>query len=69
MRRCLLAVLCIVALGLVFTPCAMSKEKPIKIGLNAPITGDIPKVGEGSKFAAKPLAGWKSAGKNIQSNW
>jgi branched-chain amino acid transport system substrate-binding protein len=42
-----------VALGLVFTPCALSKEKPIKIGLNAPITGDIPKVGEGSKFAAK----------------
>jgi len=53
MRRCLLAVMCLVALGLVFTPCAMSKEKPIKIGLNAPITGDIPKVGEGSKFAAQ----------------
>ena len=53
MRKCLLAVVCLVALGLVFTPCVMSKEKPIKIGLNAPITGDIPKVGEGSKFAAK----------------
>ena len=53
MRKCLLVVMCIVALGLVFTPCAFSEEKPIKIGLNAPITGDIPKVGEGSKFAAQ----------------
>ncbi|MDE0355401.1 MAG: ABC transporter substrate-binding protein, partial [Deltaproteobacteria bacterium] len=25
----------------------------IKIGLNVPLTGDIPKVGEGSKFAAE----------------
>jgi len=63
MRKCLLAVVCLVALGLVFTPCAMSKEKPIKIGLNAPITGDIPKVGEGSKFAAQMwLADNKAAG-------
>ncbi len=63
MRKCLVAVMCIVALGLVFTPCALSKEKPIKIGLNAPITGDIPKVGEGSKFAAQMwLADIKEAG-------
>ncbi len=53
MRKCLLVVVCMVAVGLVFTPCAISAEKPIKIGLNAPITGDIPKVGEGSKFAAQ----------------
>ena len=25
----------------------------IRIGLNAPLTGDIPKVGEGSKYAAQ----------------
>ena len=25
----------------------------IKIGINAPLTGDIPKVGEGTKFAAQ----------------
>ena len=25
----------------------------IKVGLNIPLTGDIPKVGEGSKFAAQ----------------
>jgi branched-chain amino acid transport system substrate-binding protein len=29
------------------------KTPVIRIGLNAPITGDIPKVGEGSKFAAQ----------------
>jgi branched-chain amino acid transport system substrate-binding protein len=27
-------------------------QKPIKIGINAELTGDIPKVGEGTKFAA-----------------
>jgi branched-chain amino acid transport system substrate-binding protein len=27
-------------------------QKPIKIGVNAELTGDIPKVGEGTKFAA-----------------
>ncbi len=30
-----------------------SRTKAIKVGLNVPITGDIPKVGEGSKFAAQ----------------
>jgi branched-chain amino acid transport system substrate-binding protein len=39
--------------GLIFSPCAGAKMKSIKIGINAPITGDIPKVGEGSKFAAQ----------------
>jgi len=35
----------------------------IKIGINAPITGDIPKVGEGSKFAAEMwLADIEAAG-------
>ncbi len=32
---------------------ARSRATIIKIGLNAPITGDIPKVGEGSKYAAQ----------------
>jgi len=45
-------VACLVA-GLVFTPCVWSKTKTIKVGINAPITGDIPKVGEGTKFAAQ----------------
>jgi branched-chain amino acid transport system substrate-binding protein len=30
-----------------------SRGKSIKIGLNVPITGDIPKVGEGSKFTSE----------------
>jgi hypothetical protein len=38
---------------LVFAPSIWSRSKTIKIGLNAPMTGDIPKVGEGSKFAAQ----------------
>jgi branched-chain amino acid transport system substrate-binding protein len=33
--------------------CAPAAPEVIKIGINAPLTGDIPKVGEGSKFAAE----------------
>ena len=44
--------LCIV-IGVVFLACGPQAPKTIKVGLNAPITGDIPKVGEGSKFAAQ----------------
>ena len=32
---------------------ACAQEETIKIGINAPMTGDIPKVGEGTKFAAE----------------
>jgi branched-chain amino acid transport system substrate-binding protein len=48
----------IMALGLTIllafavTTCS-KRQKAIKIGINAPITGDIPKVGEGTKFAAQ----------------
>jgi branched-chain amino acid transport system substrate-binding protein len=35
------------------TPSALFATDTIKIGINAPITGDIPKVGEGTKFAAQ----------------
>jgi len=53
MRRGLsFMVLCLVV-GLIFSPCVWSKTKTIKVGINAPMTGDIPKVGEGSKFAAQ----------------
>lgn len=44
---CLVAVLCV-------SP-AQSADKTIKVGFNIPLTGDIPKVGEGSKFAAEML--------------
>jgi branched-chain amino acid transport system substrate-binding protein len=48
----------IMALGLTIllafavTTCS-KRQKAVKIGINAPITGDIPKVGEGTKFAAQ----------------
>ncbi|MFH2058716.1 MAG: ABC transporter substrate-binding protein [Pseudomonadota bacterium] len=54
MRKIASLVLVAVALAMVFTPSAFSKrETIIKIGINAPMTGDIPKVGEGSKYAAE----------------
>jgi branched-chain amino acid transport system substrate-binding protein len=33
--------------------CAGAAPTTIKIGINAPLTGDIPKVGEGTKYAAQ----------------
>ena len=33
--------------------CGKKRQATIKIGINAPITGDIPKVGEGTRFAAQ----------------
>ncbi|XOF34841.1 MAG: ABC transporter substrate-binding protein [Candidatus Electrothrix sp. YB6] len=49
----LIAALC--ALTLCFSTAAWSfgRKKVIKVGLNVPMTGDIPKVGEGSKYAAE----------------
>ena len=41
----------VMAIGL--NSCSKKREQVIKVGINAPITGDIPKVGEGSKFAAQ----------------
>jgi branched-chain amino acid transport system substrate-binding protein len=40
------------ALVIALSACTPATET-IKIGVNAPITGDIPKVGEGTKFAAE----------------
>ena len=52
MKKILLfQVLCLVTV-LLFSPSVWGKASTIKIGVNAPITGDIPKVGEGTKFAA-----------------
>ena len=53
MRKALIFILCVLMAGLVFSPCAWGRDKPIKIGINAPMTGDIPKVGEGSKFTGQ----------------
>ena len=35
------------------TACGGAAPETIKIGINAPMTGDIPKVGEGTKYAAE----------------
>jgi branched-chain amino acid transport system substrate-binding protein len=51
-KRLVFVVACLV-ICLVFAPSIWSRSKTIKIGINAPMTGDIPKVGEGSKFAAQ----------------
>ncbi len=54
MKRHLITVLaCVVWVTLLGLGCKAKVEEPIKIGINAPITGDIPKVGEGTKFAAQ----------------
>ncbi|MBW1607160.1 MAG: ABC transporter substrate-binding protein [Deltaproteobacteria bacterium] len=53
MRKGLFFIVSCLVVGLIFTSCDSGKVKTIKIGINAPMTGDIPKVGEGSKFAAE----------------
>ncbi|MGB8719019.1 MAG: ABC transporter substrate-binding protein [Desulfobacterales bacterium] len=53
MRKSFVAVGVALAVVLAFSPFAWSAAKSIKVGINAPITGDIPKVGEGTKFAAQ----------------
>jgi branched-chain amino acid transport system substrate-binding protein len=53
MRKGFVAVGVALAVMLAFSPLAWSTVKSIKVGINAPITGDIPKVGEGTKFAAQ----------------
>jgi len=54
MRKLTMALVMVLAVVLAFSTSAWSaRQKVIKIGINAPITGDIPKVGEGSKYAAQ----------------
>jgi branched-chain amino acid transport system substrate-binding protein len=63
MKKLSTVLLAWVLLALVFAPDAWCRRNVIKIGINAPITGDIPKVGEGTKFAAQMwLADIKAAG-------
>ncbi len=53
MKKITCLVLVSFAFAMVFSTSAFSARKTIiKIGINAPMTGDIPKVGEGSKYAA-----------------
>lgn len=48
-----IGIACCLVVGLVLFACGPKAPTTIKIGINAPITGDIPKVGEGTKFAAQ----------------
>ena len=53
MRKRFLSAAVLVMLTLIVSPFAWGKT--VKIGFNIPLTGDIPKVGEESKFAAEML--------------
>lgn len=63
-RDHLLTLFALVLVGaLLLGACGPAAPDTIKIGINAPITGDIPKVGEGTKFAAQMwLADIEAAG-------
>jgi branched-chain amino acid transport system substrate-binding protein len=53
MRKSWVFIISCIVISLFFIPSAWCKTKAIKIGINAPMTGDIPKVGEGTKYAAE----------------
>jgi len=53
MRKSVVLLISVLLVSLAFSPIAVARVQTIKIGINAPITGDIPKVGEGSKYAAR----------------
>jgi len=44
---------CLLVAIVAFSLSGWAQAETIKIGINAPLTGDIPKVGEGTKFAAQ----------------
>jgi branched-chain amino acid transport system substrate-binding protein len=50
---CLVMVSCVAALCFSTSAWSLGRKATIKVGLNAPMTGDIPKVGEGTKYAAE----------------
>jgi branched-chain amino acid transport system substrate-binding protein len=75
MRKSYLFALIAVSLMMAFalSACGGAAQPTIKIGVNAELTGDIPKVGEGTKFAAelwledvKAAGGLEVGGKKYQ---
>ncbi|MFZ5796871.1 MAG: ABC transporter substrate-binding protein [Thermodesulfobacteriota bacterium] len=66
MRKIPYLLLAALVAGMICSPLAWSKDKSIKIGINAPITGDNPKVGEGTKFAAEMWLADVTAGGGIK---
>ncbi len=53
MKKGLLFVVSVLVLCMALVPMASAKKVVIKVGIDAPMTGDIPKVGEGTKYAAE----------------
>ena len=53
MRKGWVAIIACLVVVLAISPCAWGRAKTIRVGINAPLTGDIPKVGEGTKYAAE----------------
>jgi branched-chain amino acid transport system substrate-binding protein len=53
-KRNLIILLSLILVGaFLASACAQAAQPAIVIGVNAPLTGDIPKVGEGTKFSAE----------------
>jgi branched-chain amino acid transport system substrate-binding protein len=71
MRKFTTCLVIVLAVTLAFTTSSWSRtrETVIKVGLNAPITGDIPKVGEGSKYAAEMWLEDIQKGRRIGRRW
>jgi len=72
-RKTFALALLAVLVGTVLVACAPAAPAVIKIGINAELTGDIPKVGEGTKYAAemwlediKKAGGLEVGGKKYQ---
>jgi len=53
MRKGSLFGVCVLVVIMAFSLSGWARAETIMIGINAPLTGDIPKVGEGTKFAAQ----------------
>jgi branched-chain amino acid transport system substrate-binding protein len=53
MKKTALIFSLLIASALILGACGQAAPETIKIGVNAELTGDIPKVGEGTKFSAE----------------
>jgi branched-chain amino acid transport system substrate-binding protein len=56
MKRFSLIVVSLLVASFILAACQPAGPATIKIGVNAPLTGDIPKVGEGTKYSAQMWA-------------